>query len=49
MSKRAVLLLKEEIEYLGSVPLSSIKQVRREIIRIVRLLINSGEIDWSPT
>jgi len=49
MSKRAVVILKEEIEYLESVPLSGIKQVRREIVNIVRRLIDAGEIDWSPT
>ena len=49
MSKRSAVMLKEEIEHLGSMEPSGIEQVRRDIVDVVRSLINAGKIDWSTT
>jgi flagellar motor switch protein FliG len=44
MSKRASDLLREEMEYLGPVRLSSVEQVQQQIVDIVRRLEDAGEI-----
>jgi len=44
MSKRAADLLREEMEYLGPVRLSSVEQVQQQIVDIVRRLEDAGEI-----
>jgi len=44
MSKRAADLLREEMEYLGPVRLSSGEQVQQQIVDIVRRLEDAGEI-----
>jgi len=44
MSKRAALMLKEDIEYLGPVRLADIEAAQQRIIAIVRALEESGEI-----
>jgi len=44
MSKRAGDLLREEMEYLGSVRSSSVQQAQQQIVDIVRRLEDSGEI-----
>jgi len=47
MSKRAADLLREEMEYLGPVRLSSVEQVQQQIVDVVRRLEDSGEITIS--
>ncbi len=44
MSKRAADLLKEEMEYLGPVRLSSVEQMQQQIVDVVRRLEDAGEI-----
>jgi flagellar motor switch protein FliG len=44
MSKRAADLLKEEMEYLGPVKLSSVEQTQQQIVDIVRRLEDAGEL-----
>ncbi|MBN2474754.1 MAG: flagellar motor switch protein FliG [Pirellulales bacterium] len=44
MSKRAADLLREEMEYLGPVRLSSVEQTQQQIVDIVRRLEDAGEI-----
>jgi flagellar motor switch protein FliG len=44
MSKRASDLLKEEMEYLGPVKLSTVEQTQQQIVDIVRRLEDAGEI-----
>jgi flagellar motor switch protein FliG len=44
MSKRASDLLREEMEYLGPVRLSSVEQTQQQIVDIVRRLEDAGEI-----
>lgn len=44
MSKRAGDLLREEMEYLGSVRSSAVQQAQQQIVDIVRRLEDSGEI-----
>jgi flagellar motor switch protein FliG len=44
MSKRAADLLREEMEYLGPVKLSSVEQVQQQIVDVVRRLEDAGEI-----
>jgi len=44
MSKRASDLLREEMEYLGPVRLSSVEQVQQQIVDVVRRLEDAGEI-----
>ncbi|MBX3412465.1 MAG: flagellar motor switch protein FliG [Pirellulales bacterium] len=44
MSSRAATLLKEEMEYLGPVKLSSVEQAQQQIVDIVRRLEDMGEI-----
>ncbi|HET6883427.1 MAG TPA: flagellar motor switch protein FliG [Pirellulales bacterium] len=44
MSVRAADLLREEMEYLGPVRLSSVEQVQQQIVDIIRRLEDSGEI-----
>ena len=47
MSVRAGDLLREEMEYLGPVRLSSVEQVQQQIVDIIRRLEDSGEITVS--
>ncbi|REJ66168.1 MAG: flagellar motor switch protein FliG [Planctomycetota bacterium] len=44
LSQRAGELLKEEMEYLGPVKVSSVEQVQQQIVDIVRRLEDAGEI-----
>ena len=44
MSKRAGDMLREEMEYLGPVKLSSVEQVQQQIVDVVRRLEDAGEI-----
>jgi flagellar motor switch protein FliG len=44
MSKRAADLLKEEMEYLGPVKLSTVEQTQQQIVDIVRRLEDAGEL-----
>ncbi len=44
MSKRAADLLREEMEYLGPVRLSSVEQMQQQIVDVVRRLEDAGEI-----
>jgi len=44
MSKRASDLLREEMEYLGPVRLSSVEQMQQQIVDVVRRLEDTGEI-----
>ncbi len=44
MSKRASDLLKEEMEYLGPVRLSSVEQTQQQIVDVIRRLEDAGEI-----
>jgi len=44
MSKRASDLLREEMEYLGPVGLSSVEQTQQQIVDIIRRLEDAGEI-----
>ena len=44
MSQRAADLLREEMEYLGPVKLSSVEQTQQQIVDIVRRLEDAGEI-----
>jgi flagellar motor switch protein FliG len=44
MSKRAADLLKEEMEYLGPVKLSSVEQTQQQIVDIIRRLEDAGEL-----
>jgi flagellar motor switch protein FliG len=47
MSERASTLLKEEIEYLGAVKLTTVEQMQQQIVDIVRRLEDVGEIEIS--
>jgi flagellar motor switch protein FliG len=47
MSQRAADMLREEMEYLGPVKLSSVEQVQQQIVDIVRRLEDAGEITLS--
>lgn len=49
MSKRASDMLREEMEYLGPVRLSSVEQVQQQIVDIVRRLEDTGEISTHST
>ena len=44
MSKRASDMLREEMDYLGPVRLSSVEQVQQQIVDIIRTLEDAGEI-----
>jgi flagellar motor switch protein FliG len=44
MSQRAGDMLREEMEYLGPVRLSTVEQVQQQIVDIVRRLEDAGEI-----
>jgi flagellar motor switch protein FliG len=44
LSQRASDLLREEMDYLGPVKLSSVEQAQQQIVDIVRRLEDSGEI-----
>ncbi len=44
MSKRGAKLLQEEMEFLGSVRVSSVEQMQQQIVDIIRLLEDSGEL-----
>jgi flagellar motor switch protein FliG len=44
MSKRAADLLREEMDYLGPVRLSSVEQTQQQIVDVVRRLEDAGEI-----
>lgn len=44
MSQRAADMLREEMEYLGPVRLSTVEQVQQQIVDVVRHLEDSGEI-----
>jgi flagellar motor switch protein FliG len=45
MSERAATLLKEEMDYLGPVRLSAVEQMQQQIVDIVRMLEDAGEIE----
>jgi flagellar motor switch protein FliG len=47
MSQRAGDMLREEMEYLGPVRLSTVEQVQQQIVDIVRRLEDAGEISLS--
>jgi flagellar motor switch protein FliG len=44
MSQRAADMLREEMEYLGPVRLSSVEQVQQQIVDVVRRLEDAGEV-----
>ena len=44
MSARAADLLREEMEYLGAVRMSSVEQTQQQIVDIVRRLEDAGEL-----
>jgi flagellar motor switch protein FliG len=44
MSARAADLLREEMEYLGPVRMSSVEQTQQQIVDIVRRLEDAGEL-----
>ena len=44
MSKRGAKLLQEEMEFLGSVRVSSVEQMQQQIVDVIRLLEDSGEL-----
>ena len=44
MSSRAAEMLREEMEYLGPVKLSSVEQMQQQIVDVVRRLEDAGEI-----
>jgi flagellar motor switch protein FliG len=44
LSKRAADLLREEMEYLGSVRSSTVQQAQQQIVDIIRKLEDGGEI-----
>ena len=44
MSKRASVLLREEMEYLGPVRLSNVEQTQQQIVDIIRRLEDAGEL-----
>ena len=44
MSQRASDMLREEMEYLGPVKLSSVEQVQQQIVDVIRRLEDAGEI-----
>jgi flagellar motor switch protein FliG len=44
MSKRAADLLREEMDYLGPVRLSSVEQTQQQIVDSVRRLEDAGEL-----
>jgi len=44
MSKRAADLLREEMEYLGPVKLSTVEQTQQQIVDIIRRLEDAGEV-----
>ncbi|GBU28088.1 hypothetical protein R84B8_01646 [Treponema sp. R8-4-B8] len=44
MSERAVKMLKDEIEYLGLMPLIKVKEAQRKMMSIIRHLEDTGEI-----
>ncbi|USE38258.1 flagellar motor switch protein FliG [Endozoicomonas sp. SCSIO W0465] len=45
MSKRAANYLREEMEALGAVPQSKVKEARQKIVKVMDDLLKSGEID----
>jgi flagellar motor switch protein FliG len=49
MSERASTLLKEEMDYLGPVKLSAVEQVQQQIVDVVRMLEDAGEIEVSAS
>jgi hypothetical protein len=44
MSKRAETILREDMEYMGSVRLKAIREAQEDIVKIIRRLENHGEI-----
>jgi flagellar motor switch protein FliG len=44
MSKRAAQMLAEDIEFMGPVKISDVKETQEKILNIIRRLANSGEI-----
>jgi flagellar motor switch protein FliG len=44
MSKRAAAMLKEDMEYMGPVPVNSVNEAQEKIIVIIRHLLDTGEI-----
>ena len=44
MSTRAAELLREEMDYLGQVKLSSVEQVQQQIVDVIRRLEDAGEL-----
>jgi flagellar motor switch protein FliG len=48
MSQRASDLLREEMEYLGPVRVSSVEQSQQQIVDIIRQLEDAGQISTSP-
>ena len=45
MSKRAAGYLREEIEALGAVPQSKVKEARQKVVQVMGDMLNSGEIE----
>ncbi len=44
MSKRAVEMIKEDIEFMGPVRLSTVEEAQQKIVAIIRRLDEAGEI-----
>jgi hypothetical protein len=44
MSKRAVQMIKEDMEYMGSIRITDVKKAQEKIINIIRCLEQTGEI-----
>jgi hypothetical protein len=49
MSKRAAQILKEDIEYMGSLRFKDVEEAQKRILRLIRYLENTGEIATSHT
>jgi flagellar motor switch protein FliG len=45
MSERAATLLREEMDYLGPVKLSAVERIQQQVVDVVRMLEDAGEIE----
>ena len=48
MSQRVRTFITEEMEFLGPMPLSEVKEVQRRIVQQVMKLVEQGQITWPP-
>jgi flagellar motor switch protein FliG len=45
MSERAATLLREEMDYMGPVKISAVERVQQQVVDVVRMLEDAGEIE----